>query len=112
MAETTTHDTEMTRTELAAFLRSVADDLDSEDDVVSIRIGNKAVRLSPSDAIDTETTVMERSRRLRKDTEEVALRFKWNPVKNTAESAGGSAPDAGAETESETEPGSDVERDH
>lgn len=109
MAETTSHNTEMTRDEMAAFLRSIADDLDSSDDVVSIQIGNKVVQLSPSDAIDAEATVTERSRQLRKDTEQVALTFKWNPVTDTAETAGASEPDAGAESEPEPDPGPETE---
>lgn len=107
MAETTSHNTELTRAEMAAFLRSIADDLDASDGTVSVQIGNKAVRLSPSDSIDAEATVTERSRRLRKDTEQLALTFKWNPVADTAESAGDSPADAEAESEPESE--SDVE---
>ena len=86
MVERMSHSEEMTRSETAAYLRSIADQIDSSGDVVSVPIGNKSVRLSPSDAIDTEATVTERSRRLRKDTEELALTLKWNPVKDTAES--------------------------
>lgn len=127
MAETTSHDTEMTRAEMAAFLRSIADELDSDEDVVSVSIGNKAVRLSPSDSIESEATVTERSRRLRKDTEQLALTFKWNPVTDTAEAASepGSSPNAesdpemesdaewdrGTESDRGTEPGTDPDVD-
>lgn len=86
MAETTTNDTKMTRKETAAFLRSIADELDSGQDVVVIPVGNKEVHLSPPETIDTETTISERSRRLRKDIEEMAIELKWNPAKDTTES--------------------------
>lgn len=96
MAETTNHSAEMTREETAAFLRSIADELDSGGSVVEITVGNKGVKLSPPDTISTEATVTERSRRLRKDVEELSLEFNWNPTKATAES------DTGAESEAET----------
>ncbi|QLG60916.1 amphi-Trp domain-containing protein [Halorarum salinum] len=97
MAETTTHSTEMTREEMADYLRSIADELGSGSGSVRVPVGNKAVHLSPSDSIESEATVTERSRRLRKDTEEMVLKFKWNPVEDTAESDTGSAPARDAE---------------
>lgn len=111
MAETTTHDTRMTRAETAEFLRSIADELDSGRGVVAIPVGNKEVHLSPSDSIDTETTVTERSRRLRKNVEEMTLEFKWNPAKDTAESesADESEPDS-EESETGTESGLETDR--
>lgn len=110
MAETTTHSKEMTRQEAAEFLRSIADELDSGRDAVEITVGNKGVKLSPPDTISTEATVTERSRRLRKDVEEMSLEFTWNPTKATAESDAES--EAESETEAvgtETEPGTDAE---
>lgn len=113
MAETTSHDEEMTREEAAAFLRSIADELDSGRGIIEIPIGNKGVKLSPPNAIDAEATVSERSRRLRKDVEELSLEFAWNPAKDTVESepeseaeldeADGTEPEAG--TDAEPEPG-------
>ena len=96
MADTTSHETKLTRAETAEFLRSIADELDAEKDRIRIAIGNKRVRLSPPERIATEATVTERSRRLRKDVEELELRFKWTPTKATAEAtAAGGAPDDG-----------------
>lgn len=86
MAQTTTQKTEMTRAETAEFLRSIADELDSDRGTVRVQIGNKEVRLSPPETIDSEATVTERSRRLRKDVEELDLGFTWNPTGDTAES--------------------------
>lgn len=89
MAETTTHNTEMTRKEAAEFLQSIADELNSGQEVVSIQVGNKEVRLSPSETIVTETTITERSRRFRESSEEMSLEFKWNSAKDTGESESG-----------------------
>lgn len=106
MAETTTHDTKMTREETAEFLRSIADELDSGRDVVAIPVGNKEVHLSPPETIDTETTITERSRRLRKNIEEMGLEFKWNPAKGTAESEPADESEPEPESE-ESEPGTE-----
>lgn len=86
MAETTSHETEWTRAETAAFLRALADGLEAEGDL-RVSIGNKNVELSPADSIETAATVTERSRRFRKDVEEIDLRFKWYPTEATAEAA-------------------------
>lgn len=105
MAETTTDETKLTRAEAATFLRTVADQLDSDSRTVEIPVGNKEIRLSPPETIDQETTITERSRRLRKDTEEVAITFNWNPSRDTAES------DDETETDDETEPVPGTETD-
>lgn len=89
MAETTTHNTEMTRKEAAEFLQLIADELHSGQEVVSTQVENKEVRLSPSETIDTETTITGRSRRFRESSEEMGLEFKWNSAKDTAESESG-----------------------
>lgn len=109
MAETTTDETEMTREETATFLRAIADELVSGRGRVGIPVGNKEVQLSPTETIDVETTVTERSRRLRKDTEELSLTFKWNTAKDTAESATGrdEESESGMGTESRTDPDTD-----
>lgn len=108
MAETTTDETELSRSEAAAYLRSIADELDAGDRAVDIPVGNKEIRLSPPDRFEAETSITERSRRLRKDTEELAIRFKWNPTGDTAESDPESetatATEPESETETETEP--------
>ncbi|WP_324664799.1 amphi-Trp domain-containing protein [Haloarcula sediminis] len=84
MADTTSHESERTRAETAEFLRAIADELDAESARIRVAIGNKRVRLSPRERIATEVTVTERSRRLRKDVEELALRFRWTPTKAAA----------------------------
>jgi len=95
MADTTSHETELTRAETAQFLRAIADELDADKDRIRVAVGNKRVRLSPPERIATEATVTERSRRLRKDVEELDVRLRWTPTKATAEAAadGGAAGD-------------------
>lgn len=85
MAEMTSHTEELSRSETASMLRAIADELDSDSGVVSMPVGNKDVKLSPSDQVGTEVRVTERSRRLRKDVESVVIELEWNPTKATAE---------------------------
>ena len=86
MAETTSDEVKMARGEAAAYLRSIADELASEGGSVGVPIRNKEVHLTPPETINLETTVTERSRRLRSDTEELSLVFKWNPTRRAVES--------------------------
>jgi amphi-Trp domain-containing protein len=111
MAERTSFDTEVSRGETADFLRTVADELDGDSQVVTVEVGNKRVELSPPETVDASVEVTERSRVLRKDVEELNLNFRWNPVTNTAETnrrTNGSAetesePDRQTETEAKVE---------
>lgn len=105
MAETTTDETEMTRAETAEFLRSIADDLDSAGGPIGIPVGNKTVQLSPPETIDVETSVTERSRRLRADTEELSVTFAWNASGDTDESERERDDEQGSESPIDPEPG-------
>jgi amphi-Trp domain-containing protein len=78
MAETTTDETAISWTEAATFLRTIADELDGGAGVVGVAVGDKEIRLSRPERFDAETTITERSRRLRKDTEAVSITFRWN----------------------------------
>jgi amphi-Trp domain-containing protein len=104
MAETTTFSGEMTRTELAEFLRAMADELDSGHGKIRIPLGNKEVTLSPPETVDVETTVTERSRRLRKDVEEVDLCFDWNPTQDTVSDGSDAETEAPEKSESDSGP--------
>lgn len=95
MADMTTDKSELSRRDAASFLRSLADELDAGGSPVSVQIGNKQVRLSPPETVTLETTATERTRRLRKDIEELSLEFAWSPVDETESSA---------ESETESEP--------
>ncbi|MBV0924425.1 amphi-Trp domain-containing protein [Halomicroarcula limicola] len=115
MAETTAHSEKRTRAETAEFLRALADELDGGSGRIRVPIGNKEVQLSPPETIDTESVVTERSRRLRKDVEQLALTFQWNPAKDTAESDSTATESDSTTTESDsaasTEPDEDDGRE-
>lgn len=87
MADTTSHETELTRAETATVLRAIADELDSDRHHVTVAIGNKDVQLSPPETISAATTVTERSRRIRKDVEKLAVELTWHPSKRRRKSA-------------------------
>ncbi|WP_458189325.1 amphi-Trp domain-containing protein [Haladaptatus sp. NG-WS-4] len=101
MVERTSFDTEISRSETADLLRRLADELDSESEVVTVEVGNKRVRLSPPETIDAEVEVTERSRILRKDIEKLNLDLQWKPVKNTT--GADSRTNGQAQTESKVE---------
>jgi len=107
MAETTDHSEKRTRAETAELLRDLADELDGGSGRIRVPIGNKEVQLSPPETIDTESRVTERSRRLRKDVEQLALTFQWNPTKDTA----GSDADATADSDTDATTESDADED-
>lgn len=93
MADTTTHESELSRAETAAMLRDIADEMDGGSGPVRVSLGNKDVSLSPPDTVTAETTVTERRRRLRRDVEELRLHFRWSPTRRAGSG------DADAETE-------------
>lgn len=78
MAERTSYDEELSREEVAERFRELAETFES-DGPVDIRLGNKAVRLSPSGSIKFSTETVEESRRLRSDRESVSLDLRWTP---------------------------------
>lgn len=93
MAETTTNESKLSRSDAASYLREVADELEQSGRTIEVPVGNKNIELSPPEEVRMETTVSERSRSLRKDVEEVTFTFTWNP----------SSDNTGGETESEQE---------
>jgi len=102
MAETTSQETVLTRGAAADLLRTVADELDSDRNRIHVTIGNKAVGLSPPERITVETSVTERSRRIRKDVESLDLGLQWNPTSKTDEKETPEATtDRSAETDSQ-----------
>ncbi len=96
MAETTTNESKLSRSDAASYLRDVADELEQSGRTVQIPVGNKNIELSPPEEVRLETTVSERSRSLRKDVEEVSFTFTWNPSSDNSRGE--------PETEQETSP--------
>ena len=81
MADTTEFEEEMSRTEVADYLREIAEEFD-RDGSASVRMGNKNVQLRPADSIDCEGTITERSRPIGSDREELNLTFSWAPAED------------------------------
>lgn len=78
MAERTSHEEELSQEEVADRLREIAETIES-DGPADIRVGNKAIRLSPSASITFSIETVEESRRLRSDRESVSLDLTWTP---------------------------------
>lgn len=76
MAEKTEFKREVERAEAAAYLREVADQLDTEGDI-SVAVGNKSVTLHPPKRIESEVEITERSSMLRKNHESIDISLTW-----------------------------------
>ncbi len=78
MADRTTHDEELSQGEVAERLRELAETIES-DGPADVRVGNKAIRLSPSASMKFSIETVEESRRLRSDRESISLDLTWTP---------------------------------
>jgi len=78
MAERTSHEEELSQEEVADRLREIAETIES-DGPADVRVGNKAIRLSPSASVKFSIETVEESRRLRSDRESVSLDLTWTP---------------------------------
>lgn len=78
MADRTSHDEELSQAEVAERLRELAETIES-DGPADVRVGNKAVRLSPSASIDFSTEAVEEKRRLRSNRESISIDMTWTP---------------------------------
>ncbi len=79
MAQRTTADERYSRQELAAYFQTLADAFGSDDESISVPVGNKTVRLSPPESVGVSVDVIERSSRLRGDHEQLELEVSWKP---------------------------------
>lgn len=79
MSDTTEFEAELSRNEVAEYLRTLADEFVDEESPLSVPVGNKEVTLQPSPTVSCETTVTERSRLIGKDSEEVTVTMSWAP---------------------------------
>ena len=79
MADRTNSSRTVTRAELAAYLRQVADEFEGGGDDVGIDVGNKRVTLHPPEEISCEVEVVERSSVLRGSKETVDIELSWKP---------------------------------
>lgn len=79
MADRTSYEEDLSQAEVAERLRELAETIES-DGPADVRVGNKAIRLSPSASIKFSIETVEESRRLRSDRESVHVDLTWNPA--------------------------------
>lgn len=79
MAEHTSDERDVSRTEAADLLEELAHELRT-DGTAEVRVGNKTLTLSPGSALEYEIEVEERAPRLGSDHEEVTVSLSWTPA--------------------------------
>ena len=78
MADKTEFTSEMNRAELASYLHEIAEQFESEEEgPVTVTLGNKRVTLRPSDSLNCDVAVTERSSLLRKNRQELSINVQW-----------------------------------
>jgi amphi-Trp domain-containing protein len=78
MAEKTINGEKLSREETAERLRELADAIEGDDEA-RVRVGNKQIRLQPSEKLAYEIGVRERSSILRGSREGVTVKLDWKP---------------------------------
>ena len=79
MAERTTADEAMTRSELAAYLSSLGDEFEGGGEEIDVAVGNKTVELNPPESVNVSVDVVERSSMLRGNRETITIELNWKP---------------------------------
>lgn len=79
MADRTHSKRTMERSELAAYLASLAEEFDRSDDEIDVAVGNKRVQLTPPETVECDVEVVERSSVLRGDRETIDIELSWKP---------------------------------
>jgi amphi-Trp domain-containing protein len=77
MVDETTSDESMTRAELANYLHELAEAFDGEGEM-TVPVGNKTVTLTPTEEVNTDIEVAERSAMLGGDKESITLDLNWD----------------------------------
>ncbi len=79
MGTETTEETQLSRSDAAARLRTIAVELDSEENM-AVDIENKTITLRPPEMIDMEIGVHESSSVLQGEQETLTVTLSWSPV--------------------------------
>ncbi|WP_293033539.1 amphi-Trp domain-containing protein [Natronococcus sp.] len=79
MAERTTNDEVMSRSELAVYLSELSQRFEDDENGVDVPVGNKTVSLGRSDDVSVSVDVVERSSKLRGNRETVTVTMSWKP---------------------------------
>ncbi|QRV16574.1 amphi-Trp domain-containing protein [Haloterrigena salifodinae] len=77
MVQRTTADEKLPRSELAAFLATLSEEFDGENEQINVDVGNKTVSLNPSEEVDFSIDVVERSSMLRGSRETIEIELSW-----------------------------------
>lgn len=81
MTETTEFEDELSREEVANYLRSIADEFE-DGETATVRMGNKQVALQPGSTIRCNGEITERGGLLSSNREELSIALSWKPEKN------------------------------
>lgn len=79
MAERTTNDEVLSRSELSDYLSELSRRFDEGESGVDVPVGNKTISLGNSEDVSVSVDVVERSSRLRGDRETVTVTMSWKP---------------------------------
>ena len=79
MADRTQSTRTMERSELAAYLASLAEEFDRGGEEIDVAVGNKTVTLSPPETVECDVEIVERSSVLRGNRETVEIELSWKP---------------------------------
>lgn len=79
MAERTTADETMTRSELATYLAMLGDEFESGGEEINVTVGNKTVDLNPPESVNVSVDVVERSSMIRGNRETITIELNWKP---------------------------------
>ncbi|WP_436347090.1 amphi-Trp domain-containing protein [Natronorubrum sp. FCH18a] len=79
MAQRTTADEKLPRSELAAYLAELSEEFDRGEEEIHVDVGNKTISLNPAEEVDFSVDVVERSSMLRGSRETVKIELSWKP---------------------------------
>ncbi len=79
MAQRTTADERLTRSELAAYLAGLSEEFDRDSEEVHVDVGNKTISLTPPEEVDCSVDVVERTSMLRGSRETIKIELSWKP---------------------------------
>lgn len=85
MADKTHHETMLSRSDAAEYIRSLGAGLGEGQRSWTLPVGNKRVDVQPAAELSVETTVDERSRLLGDDITEVTIQLSWKDSGDAAE---------------------------
>ncbi|ADB59380.1 hypothetical protein Htur_0482 [Haloterrigena turkmenica DSM 5511] len=77
MVQRTTADEKLPRSELAAYLATLAEEFDGDAEEINVGVGNKTVSLNPAAEVDVSIDVVERSSMLRGNRETIEIELSW-----------------------------------